>query len=45
MKGWIVNSKLKYKDTKGPLELLQEQETDVKKGILKIIHNQRSTNK
>lgn len=42
--GWIVNTKLKYKDTKGVLKEMEEQETNEKKGILKLIHQERKAN-
>lgn len=36
-----MNSKLKYQGTKGPLKEMEEQETVEKKGILKLIHEER----
>jgi hypothetical protein len=42
--GWIFNTKLKYKGTKGVLKEMEDQETSEKKGILKLIHQERKTN-
>ena len=41
MQGWMVNSKLKYKNAMGPSTELLDNESKERKSIMRMVHHER----